>query len=300
MGKKLLRSAEVWFQRIKMGRARLWAVVEGKEFDTPFYEQLAERAAGGSRIEILLAEHLSVDGASAGGKGHAKKIYELGKQRNALHQVNRASPIDVVFFLDSDDDRYLGAAIVDDHIIYTEHSDIEAELVSRANLHDAVKIAFALPRSVVEDIALAPPLDSIADSWREWVVLRLASASCGWADARFAQKSPIHAGFSGPVDESKRSAICARVESAVADWPTHLRAAEIYVSSAEAAGTQAHLVKGKWVAGYVSWIVKTKTSPRALPTVSDRHFLGVCLATIDFDAPWAETYLKPLRKLTAA
>lgn len=300
MGRKLVRDAASWLQRVKMGRTRAWAVVEGKDFDTPFYEALLSQAAPDAMVEIVLAELISVDGKTAGGKSHVRKLYELASQRDALRQSNKFTTVDVIFFMDSDDDRFGENLIEDAHVFYTEHADVEAEIIAHADLDRALPMIFGLPSQLIRKLDISHPEISLAQIWRDWIVLRLAASRCAWGDQRFAQRSTVNVDKYGAVEPSLIEAICARPAQMIDGWSEYLTAADAYVKNAEESGSQGQLVKGKWLPHYLSWLVQKGTTPRPLPPATDRNVIGVCLATVDFEADWAAPYTERLRDLINA
>lgn len=297
---KLKRDARAWVHRVKMGKARLWAVVEGKDFDTPYYERLLTPVVG-DRTRIMLAEDLEVDGTSAGGKTHALKIFKLFESEGALRQENKATAVDVMFFLDKDDDSYTQKTVISDHVVYTEHSDIEAEIVARADPAEAVSVAFGLPREVASGIEMGSLMRDLAEMWDRWIILRLASAKAGWSDTRFAQKSRINVPMHGPVDDARVDTICARVIAACPDWKTVYSEAEEYFADAKSAGQHGQLVKGKWVPWLLIKRVRDSApTGRSLPTVGEPYLLGALLMSIDFAAQWAEPVREKIRLVLAA
>lgn len=297
---KLKRDARAWVHRVKMGKARLWAVVEGKDFDTPYYERLLSPITGeGTRI--MLAEDLEVDGTSAGGKTHVLKIFKLFESESALRQENKATAVDVMFFLDQDDDSFTQKMVTNDHVVYTEHADIEAEIVARSNPAEAVSIAFGLPREVAAGIDMGSLLRDLAEMWDRWIILRLASAKAEWSDTRFAQKSRINVPMHGAVDDSRVDAICARVVAACPDWETLYSEAEKYFANAKSVGQHGHLVKGKWAPWLLIKRVRDSVpTGRGLPTVGEAYMLGALLMSIDFSAQWAEPVREKIRLVLAA
>ncbi|WHE36411.1 hypothetical protein [Microbacterium sp. BDGP8] len=297
---KLKRDARAWVHRVKMGKARLWAVVEGKEFDTPYYERLLSESIEGE-VRIMRAEDLVVDGVSAGGKSHVKKVFDLFESQGALTQRNNNTRIDVMFFMDRDDDEFLSKLVNNDHVHYTTHADVEAEIVAYADHAEAVSIAFSLPRTLARRIPLADSMSELAQLWEEWITLRIASARAEWSDTRFAQKSGINVPLDGPVDQDRVDAICARVVTACPNWEDIRGEAARHYASKQLSGEAQHLVKGKWMPWLLIRKVRAGVSdPRSLPTVSESYLLGILLANIDFKADWAEKTRIAVRVALAA
>jgi hypothetical protein len=278
-----------------MSRARVWAVVEGKNHDTPFYEGLLADGGGVAAVEFVRAEDIEVDGVAAGGKSHALKVFQALQGTGGLQQENKETKVDVLFFLDRDDDEYVGSLIEDDHIQYTHFADVEAEIVNQANLSAAISRAFSVSRTEAASHAPESPASDLASRWSEWIALRLASADCGWSDTRFAQPSGINVPRYGSVDVARTGPICKRVQDECPGWDEALERARGHVSSASEAGESARLVKGKWLPPFiVHLVVQSFGRERSLPSVDSAHLLTACLTTIDFSAVWARRYANRL------
>lgn len=274
-----------------MSRARVWAVVEGSNHDVPFYEGLLTDGAGITTVEFVSADDIEVGGVAAGGKLHALKIYETLNAVGGLRQENKATKVDVVFFLDRDDDDYLGLLVESEHVQYTHFSDVEAEIVMHSDLARAVARAFSVSR--LDAVAHTPeqPDSDLAARWAEWIALRLASGECKWSDTRFAQPSSINVPRYGGVDVTRIDPICERVRRASPEWDEALERARAHVAGASFRGDSGRLIKGKWLPAFiVHLITQSFGSGRSLPRVGSAHLVTACLMTIDFRAVWHKRY----------
>lgn len=295
---KLKRDVHSWARRIKMSRSRVWAVVEGMNHDIPFYEALLVEGGGVNGVGILQASDLEIDGSSAGGKAHALKLMQALKETGSLSQENLSTKIDVVFFLDRDDDEYLGQLVNEPHVVYTRNADIEAEIVYHSSLPTVLSRTFSLPRAEASDVSSEKVMNQLANRWSEWISLRLASGECKWSDTRFAQPSQINSGTYGPVNDDLVRKICSRVVAARPDtWPPALEQARRHVHQSIRRNEGARLIKGKWVANYVVHLARQKYGQeRKLPSVSGAQLMSACAMSVDFDRAWIsyKSQLQPL------
>lgn len=288
---KMKRDVVVWAKRIKMSRARLWAVVEGANHDTPFYEGLIADGAGLDAVEFVRAEDIEVDGISAGGKSHSLKIFKVLDDIGGLHQKNKATNVDVVFFVDRDDDAYLGTLVNNEHVHYTHHADVEAEIINHADVPAAISRAFSVSRADAARHAPGNPSLELATKWAEWIAMRLAAADCGWSDTRFAQPSGINVPRYGELDESKSAPICDRVQEHSPGWEAALERARAFVANAADQGESERLVKGKWLAPFVIYLVgQSLATERSVPRIEASHLVTACLMSVDYGTVWADRY----------
>jgi hypothetical protein len=290
---KLKRDAQGWAQRIKMGRARVWAVVEGVHHDTPYYEGLLTDGAGVSSVEFLQVSDFDIDGVSSGGKAHALKVLNAMDAAGGLSQENNETKVDVFIFVDRDDDEYVNAMVDHAHLQYTIASDVEADIVYQADLPQAIARTFSVPRSEAVDVYSSgpEPAQALAGVWSEWISMRLASVDCAWSDTRFAQVSQINVPRYGPVDRARVDAICARVRAEVQAWDGLVLDASMHVNEMIRRGNGHQLVKGKWLAPFIVQDVKARyAGRRQLPAVTEAQILTACLMTINFNEVWKAGY----------
>lgn len=271
-----------------MSRARAWGIVEGSNHDVPFYESLLIEGAGIEHVEVIQASDLEVDGSSAGGKAHALKLKSALESSGSLEQENLSTKIDVIFFLDRDDDEYHGELSKDTHVAYTHYADVEAEIVAHSSLPTAISRTFSLTRRESQTFAAASLMEQLTNIWSEWISLRLASGECGWSDTRFSQPSQINFPAYGPVDDALVHKVCAGIEKACpSTWPPAVGRAKKHVKAEIEADCGARLLKGKWIASFVIHTVKhTLEDSRKLPTVSVAQLMAACSMSVDYTRVW--------------
>lgn len=285
---KLKRSVEAWVKRVRMSRFRVWAVVEGASRDVPFYESLLVQGAHCDSVSVIQASDLEVDGSCSGGKSHSLKIFRALQGLNGLEQENNATIIDVIFFLDRDDDDYLGLLETDPHVAYTSHADVEAEIASHTCLQAAVAHAFSISRTDAERAIPGSAISDLANIWSEWIALRLAAEECDWGGARFAQSSKINVPKFGEVDPELQVKVCTEITKEDPDgWRDALERARAHVFGLMASGKGARLVKGKWLTEYIAHLVASDFSgERPVPKVSRDQFMSTCSVSVDYEKVW--------------
>ena len=290
---KLKRDIDAWSQRIKMSKSRFWVVVEGKSVDAPFYEGVLSQMVPLDDIEIIKIEDIEMEGMAAGGKGSALKAFRYFEANGTLRQVNRSTTVDWLFFVDRDDDDFLESIVESNHLIYTHHADVEAEVMANADLTTAVATSYSIPTAVARTVGLSDPGAVLAKIWKDWISLRLASCACAYGGARFAQESKVNLEGYGEHDPNLSAAIVVAAQGVVGEavWDKHHSAAESFIAERLRVGALGRSVKGKWVPLYVSFLVQQKLKDRySLPMVSRAHLLSVSVGKLDFSEEWAKYY----------
>ncbi|MGN8048169.1 hypothetical protein ACTJKO_00670 [Curtobacterium sp. 22159] len=290
---KLKRDAAFWARRMRMSRVRTWAIIEGTHHDAPYYESALVSGAK-TTTTVLEAEDILVDGIAAGGKVHALKVFSELDRLNALQQENRQTKIDVIVFVDRDDDAFLNRMITHPNLHYTLNADVESDIVSAADLQTAVAHSYSIPRADGVKFTPSAPHESLASRWAEWIILRLASAACEWSDTRFAQPSQVNVPrFSDTVDTDVVNRISDRVRKASTQWDTEYSRARAFLESEQRVGRHGAHVKGKWLAPFILHEVEKAMRPfRAINQVKSSTLLVSCLGTIDFERLWAARFAR--------
>lgn len=279
-----------------MSKSRVWAYVEGSNHDIPFYESLLVKGAGldVKTVQVLKASDLEVEHSSAGGKERVLQIMNAVRDSNGLRMSNNHTNVDVLFFVDRDDDNYLDKRVECPHVIYTEHTDVEAEIIAHSSLEVAVAEIYSLASVEAGSLTPRDPMQDLAERWAEWIAFRLAFSEVGWG-GRFSQTSTINRPTYGALDKSSMDEICAQIADKGIDWEAALERAQKFVESSIRTGNGALLVKGKWMPEFVRHRVREATD-RELPKPTNAHLITACRMTIDYEAVWSsyEPSVKPL------
>lgn len=303
MSTRLSRDVRSMRHRIRMGRPRLWVIVEGRDYDRGFYETVLG-SLGYEDVEIRLAEEIEVDGVTAGGKRHALAVHQHFERDGALKQANSAGTSSIVVMLDKDDDDYLGATVASPHVIYTQHCDVEAEILAYGGAVAATGLALGLPRGAVSPVAVAHPnpLSDLAELWLDWIRLRLIGQRCGAPGcARFASQSTINLPAWGGVDQQRLSDLLQTLErTSTGPIREHIEEVDAYIAGLHSADKLDILVKGKWMAGYLLHLVKSEL-PRQVTraNVTDHAIVSSCLAGLGAGT-WTDHYRDAMARMEAA
>lgn len=301
---KLPRDARAFAQRVKMGKKRLWVLVEGREHDTAFYDRLVHshpKAREGGH-GVRLSEQIQLNGKSAGGKTFAYELHDYFASENYLAQSTRDGTRQIAFALDRDLDHIDGSLRESEHIIYTHALDVEAEILINGDMQRAVSSAYSITtesaaRIVSSGVTLASEL---AELWRAWITLGVVSAHCGMHnEIRFGKKSTVNSDLFGPVDEEKLTSIEDRIFRAIESEKKSQQIA-IAVSEVDAhysSGNEWRLIKGKWLVSYVSYLAKNKLEKPFAQNTQAATVARTCLETLDFSKNWAEHYRERLTLL---
>ncbi|GLB67887.1 hypothetical protein [Arthrobacter mangrovi] len=302
---KIPQDIQAFRRRMQMGRTRLWVMVEGRDYDRAFYERLLETVPEleHASVSIRLAEQLSVDGISAGGKKHLLKIFHYLKSEDALTHRNRKGAVAAAFFLDRDIDDFLGTCENDVHVVYTKNMDVESEILANGDLMRALGSSHGLGREHLRPLfrALGDPLSSLAMLWREWILLRLVAARTGLPSSpRFASVSQINEDTYGALDESSLQELKEAVISHVGadNWASEWSLAEQYIGHRLENGEAASLLHGKWIAGYLKHLVRVHLAEEIIKSgTSDREIIASCLETLSYSGAWTDHYVRAVQSI---
>lgn len=299
---KLLRRHNAWRVRLGMGHSdRVVVLVEGRNFDTPFYERLLSAGFPDTSFEFYPAELIHIKGSKAGGYEHVKRLHDLLDKEGSLAKYGVPKCEEFIFFTDADDSRFRGKSRIEGRIVTTEYSDVEAEIVMNGDLLEATSIAYSLQRQFVSVLNVGSAAEQLAKLWRKWIVVRLAILALedmGYTPSRkTAIASPLHNGQYGDFDTSKYIGYVFGLKGLAQDeWVTALRRGVVYSKRHMEAGLYGHLVKGKWVAPYIKEIVEQGCSASGFvfsTGIGAQSIVMSALSTIDFDHVWAKWY-KPV------
>lgn len=291
-----------------MSRDALFVIVEGRVIDPVFYDRLcgASRKVVAAGYQVWLIEQ--VNGGS-GGKPGSLKLFDYCRRRSALRVTSSPSRgvTSLVFFLDRDIDHITNGRRVSPHLIYTEHADVEAEILSHGSDAQALSVSVSLDSATTDSLltALGDWRQYVAQSQRDWIELcaiaRSLYAHCGGIGLGHMSCVNVPSPF-GPVDPVKCREAYDRVvlksqysasQSAKRERAVRLRIAGLYQ-----AGRGWELVPGKVAARYLLDGFKRHFGSGPVDYTSTGA--SVCktyLATIDFGAAWSSKYRQQLEAL---
>jgi hypothetical protein len=301
---RLTRSFRAYLRSMQMSRHGVFAFVEGKRADPYFYGEICRSVCGTSGIsyEIRRSWELANGG---GGKQTLISFFEYLRRKSALVDVFKGKGTGILFFLDKDVDDLLGRQRRSPHVVYTRYYDVENHIFTEADLIKAAAGAASLDRQEV--------LSCFADGeawrckvaawWKEWVTLCLFVAkkkiSC---ESNYGVPSRINNPAHGPVDQAAYRAHQKRIRSKLGFADPQFRRAfgrvARLVDGIYAQGEHDRLFKGKWYGPLLAdTITDTMGSSRVDSAGLAKRLSDSVRMTLDFDAPWADYFKEPLRRV---
>lgn len=290
--------------RVKMGSDKVWIVVEGKNYDLPFYERLASSLGIAKAVRVRRVSDCTDLSSPGTGKAACITLYKKLKNSGKLVQVRKNGGRRGVFFaLDQDRDALLNRKIRSGHVFYTELADVEAEIFAHCNLKQVVCDAASLSISDARKFSrlYAAPHELLAARWREWIIECLISEACGLnCGAKFSIQSRLNMGGFGTLNSVKHVDLrnSHRVRAADLGRETRLRWSEQRANGAYRRGVAGSLVSGKHLARFVAnelvaWTRKTGL-PHPVETSLPDRIMAAASARVDFTGEWARRIGTPV------
>jgi hypothetical protein len=283
-----------------LGR-RVFIYVEGRDLDPYFYSRLCEAICveRGLAYEIIVADRIA---GAGGGKSILIRLFEYLRRKRML--IDRSGPASklVMFYLDKDTDDVFRKMRKSEHVVYTPHYCVENHLFCEGELLASIANAGSVDLGLVRRRIPDPVLwrRNAAVQWRNWLVLCLVAQRLSLGGP--ASYSVNHEGVNSRVntanlitcqgDLQTRSGLPAHQFGLMITW------ARNRVDRSISAGEHDRIFKGKW---YVVFAldeleqIALTDGPINLNGAKDR-LVGSLIATLQFDAPWAERYKEPLRR----
>jgi hypothetical protein len=266
---RLKYSRGAMLRRIAMARdAALFVFVEGKVNDPFLADFLCATSPEITKrgYEIRKMDDIARDaGQGAGGKSAAIDFYDYCKAKGKLVQSNLGGDRIIAFLVDRDAQQIVGGRRRSSHVIYTLEADAEAHLYAGADQVGALALAATIDRREAAKLAnsLGDWRAALANEWRPWIELcYLAEAVRSRCWVGFGKaKSHIHEGDGfGKLNLATKKLAEREVEkTALVRGAEYSKAkAKIYgaVAAQYTRGTQATLLKGKWLAQPLASLVK--------------------------------------------
>jgi hypothetical protein len=283
-----------------MGTRDLWVIVEGRDHDRPHYDKLLKKlpATGHLKVQIRLAEQIRVGATVAGGKQHVLAVHDHLAPQGKLTQANRDRVVRMVFMLDRDRDDYSAAMSTSPHVMYTVGTDVEADILLNSEIWAATRSAYGIDTSLTKRIKrrAADPARSLQTLWSEWLRLGLTALDCGAPGcAPWSQHSQVNSDVFGSVDSAKLHA----AESAIiAAAPSRYAAADRRATRWVAQRGEL-LLKGRWIAKFLQYLVATHLSGEVVRSVHPHVVVDTALARLKYSGDWIRDYDARFRLLLA-
>ncbi|MET3367511.1 UNVERIFIED_CONTAM: hypothetical protein ABIE34_000737 [Jeotgalibacillus campisalis] len=275
--------------RAMMGSETFTVLVEGKDFDASYYDRLlsADEAVLSAGFHIVRAHEVSDAEEGSGGKQYLLQLHDFYVAQDTLKFSTNSGTKHLVFFLDRDFDGYHPGLRDSANIIYTFTPDVEAEIFRRGNISRAVSTVFSLTSTESEVAAsrLGQFVLDLSIIWREWITLCVAAGPLrSRCEVQPSRPSKVNSNTYGVFDSQAYAYLhgelirTARVE----DPSMAFDRIQSSVDESYAAVRYHELVKGKWIAGYVLYILADSLEIGSRDRHVERRVLAAMLDSIDF------------------
>lgn len=302
---RLRRSYAGYLRSMQISSTDLFVFVEGKKSDPYFYANICATTPNlHVRYEICTAQQLP--GAS-GGKQCLLNFFSFLRQRNLLILSLGGQKTTCIFFLDKDVDDLQHKKMRSQHVVYTEHYDVQNYIFMHGDL-----LTGAASAASVDPGRLRSELNNattwclrIAIMWREWICLCLRALeddiSC---EANYSVLSRIQTRPCGPTDAGRYAAkthtLARRCGLPVDIFRQRLASTLKKVDRYFARGQHHRLFKGKWFATVLADDIDRIMAGQPYDNHGLVNRLTYCVAaTLDFTEPWAEHFKTPMSDVVA-
>lgn len=276
-----------------MGDADLWLIVEGRDHDRTYYDRLVRELpeTHALQVSLRLAEQITLDGSSAGGKSHAIKLHDRFAELGLLVQKSSQGPRTIAFMLDRDRDDFAGTSSDSRHVLYTISADVEGDILLHADIWRAIESAYGLASASSRHLAdlIGDPSDALLQLWADWIKLGLLALACGSAECpKYSRCSLVNDQVWGAVDAEKVASLRASIASAGTDETLDLAHAK---AEAYFAREGKRLLKGRWIAQYVHEVIRVHLADETVrANVAASVVIATALETLNHRDAWARHY----------
>ena len=292
-------------RQLQISSTDLFIFVEGKQSDPYFYAGICASIPGLSvRYEISMARQLP---GTTGGKQPLLSFFSFLRQNKALVSSLKGQKTTCIFFLDKDLDDIQRKKKRSQHVVYTEHYDVQNYIFMHGNLlTGAASAASVDPARLRAELSDAPRWClRIARLWREWISLCLRvleeNISC---EANYRVLSRVQTRPCGPTEIKRYAAVTRDVARKcgfpVADFRQRVAATARKVDWYFARGQHHRIFKGKWFATVLADDIDRIMAGRPYHSNGLASRLTSSVAsTLDFTEPWADHFRDPIRYVIA-
>lgn len=290
---------------MQMSESELFVFVEGTQTDPYFYAELcASIPELEGRYEICPALQLP---GGTGGKSALLSFFSFLRRKKALISGSDGDRTTCIFFLDKDVDDLMRTMKRSQHVIYTEHYDVQNYVFMHGNLLIGAASAASVDRAKLRaELNDAPRwCRHIVEQWREWITLCLCVLENQIRyEANYGDASPVQTRPCGQTDPTRYAALiqnlARRCELTVAGFKKQLAATTRKVDKYFAAGQHHRIFKGKWFATILADDIDRVMGARPYHSNGLVSRLGSAVsATLDFTEPWTDHFKDPIRNVTA-
>lgn len=249
----------------RMTRARYTAFVEGKHHDAVYYDRLLNEspALSSAGVRIMRSTEVSDAESAPGGKSAVLALHDHFDDEGSLSIPTNDTTKHMVFLLDRDYDQFELNLRESKHVIYTEATDVEAEIYRQGDLGRALATVFSLTTEEVEDLVaeVGNFAFELAIRWREWITMCIAAgpmrSRCAVAPSRPSRINvDLYGNFdAGAYSQHRQDMI---TTSLVENPEEKLAKVTEMVDEVYEDGDYFKLLKGKLIPGFVVHLVSSR------------------------------------------
>lgn len=292
--------------RIKMSKnVTLWAIVEGRNTDRPFYQKLLKNLSATRDLnhEIYLAENIDIgtedNPALAGGRKRveliAAQMQESGLEANP---TNRLQTNHLVFLVDRDFSD-LTSSQVQSNLIKTYGYDSEYDVLTHSQLPEVFCNALNISFSELGDATLfleSSPEEALFSIWNKWLKLSLTSQLLNRPDlAPPSRGSQINSNTFGPVDSVKLARTLNEIHNC--DISSVIEEQSTIVDS-YLKQYRSRIISGKLLLRYLIFksqgMIQTKTFNK---NVRHDAYISIAISLLVFRGAWVDYYEKEFMRV---
>jgi hypothetical protein len=295
---------EAFLRLLQMSRIQLFVFVEGDD-DPFFYANLCQTALLGTGISYKIYKSKGIRSTYSGKEALIDLFNHLNNTQSLLNVVNEKKTC-ALFFLDKDVDDLCDRQIISEHIVYTYYYEVENHIVEHGNLNKGCSAAASIdPQEIdchIEDQAAW--LREAAARWKDWVKLCVFSSI---KEIRSFinyghRRSQINAPLTEEIDTKKYEEVLSllRDKSGLCEteFMNEFEQISNIVEDIYEKGEPGKIFKGKWYAHFLATLIRQVAAiEHGDVDAIEKHIVKSIASTLDFDAPWADYFKQPLRKI---
>ncbi len=230
-------------------------------------------------------------------------FFQYLKNKSALIDDFKGKKTAVIFYLDKDVDDILGIIYHSPHLVYTTYYDVYNHIIIEGKIPEAISAAASLdPQSIRTELSDCYTFRcQLAQQWKDWVKLCLFTAkkkvNCR---ANYRLTSKVNNLANGSLNHTAYTKVISDLKSQLGLADEQFNRAfnrisrlvdEIYSND-----QQDRVFKGKWYCILFASYIKKRYSTADCNGLDSRLPSNIAL-TLDFNQPWAEHFIRPLRQL---
>ena len=302
---RLRHSYAGYLRYMQLSSTDLFVFVEGKQSDPYFYASILKSIPDiNCRYEICIANQLP---GGAGGKQELLVFFSFLRKRKSLVSLLVGKKTTCIFFLDKDLDDLQHKKRRSQHVVYTEHYDVQNYIFLHGNLlTGAASAASVDPARLQAELSDAPNWClRVAKFWREWICLCLCVLENNIAcEANYRVTSRVQTTLCGPIDNELHANLINNVANRcglpVVAFRQMLASTTRKVDRYFAKGQHHRVFKGKWFAAILANDIDRIMAGQPYDSADLANRLTSSVATtLDFSEPWADYFGNSIRDVIA-